>query len=433
MRSLVFGCICCSLIYCGAEAQTPASPNRQTDSLDAIQNRIVWIKLLTSGHVHVKRSANRFWQVGALLPNLVQFNTVEGWSLSQSINFNQGLPRRQFLSTGASIRYGFSAERLYAKGQAAYTFDQNRNFTVMLAGGRFTQQFNDQSPIGLGNNTFTSLLRGQNFLKIFERQFAEVRLQRDLGQGFTPSLRVGYEARLPLQNTNLYSLRRQSRRRYTSNNPQAPSDAAPAFEPHRALWYELQLKLHPDRLTGHESLPDVGTRWPVIWLSYQRGVPTTWQSQIDYERLSLRLAQRFLTGHTQEGEFRYELAIGGFRRANRLYFIDFNHFAGNQSGFSSNRIDAFAMLPYYGYSNASWYLRVHVEQRTGGRYLAKIPVLKRWGWQEILAGRLLYTPERKLYAEANVGIENILRVYRLDLVLNYTDRLGVAWRLGVAL
>lgn len=418
--------------YARAQPSSPAPTD--SDSLDAAQNRIVWHRWLTGSYVHVRRSAERFWQVGPLLPNLLQYNTVEGWVLGQSFDFNQAIKHQQFVNTGAALRYGLGGRRFYGKFHTAYTFDRRRHFTLRLEAGRWIQQFNDQNPIGLANNTFTSLVAGRNFMKLYERNFGELRLQRDFWRGLTPSVSIGYEGRNALQNTTLYSFRALSKRRYTSNNPQAPLNDAPAFESHRALWYETQLKLHPELLLGLEALPDMGGRWPVVWLSYRRGVPNQWQSSLNYHRISLRLSQRFVTGPNKQGELRYELASAKFLSTNRLYFMDFNHFAGNQSGFSSNRIDAFAMLNYYSYSNASWYLRAHVEQRMGGQWLGKIPALGRLAWQEVLGGRLLYTPELRLYAEANIGIENILRVYRLDFVFNYTQgQLGAAWRLGVAL
>lgn len=406
--------------------------NRRIDSLDQENNRLTVGKLLFGGYTHTNRRVNRYWNIGGLLPNLFQFNTVEGFVLSETFDFNKGYANGRFLSTGGATRYGFSGRKLYTRAYFAYTFNRSQERTIKVEIGRYISQFNALSPISLPNNTATTLLGGQNFAKFFERNFGTISFQQNIGQGLLSTLSIGYEQRNSLQNTTAYSFRRLAKVRYTSNNPLNATNDNPAFEAHRAMFLDLRLRFNFDRMVGNESLPEIGTQWPVLMLYYRKGIPNWGRSRVDFDRIILRLTQRFLG--QKNNETRYDISVGKFMNTNRLYFMDFNHFAGNQSAFSSNRIDAFFMMSYYGHSNDTWFVQTHVEHHMGGSILGKVPIFQKLGWHELIGARFLYTPELKDYTEINLGLENIFKIYRFDFILNYyNNRFGTSLRFGVAL
>ena len=120
---------------------------------------------------------------------------------------------------------------------------------------------------------------------------------------------------------------------------------------------------------------------------------------------------------------------------NKVYFPDYWHFFGNETRALRTQLDAFALLPYYAYSTDAWFAQGFFERHFQGRFFGRLPLLRALGWHELVAVRALVTPERGLYSEQTLGVENVFRLYRFDLIAGFGSPSGsrLALRYGVAL
>jgi hypothetical protein len=107
--------------------------------------------------------------------------------------------------------------------------------------------------------------------------------------------------------------------------------------------------------------------------------------------------------------------------------------------------NAYNMMNYYEFASDQ-YLSFNVEHHFEGYFLKKIPLIRKLKWREIAGYKTLYgsvNPQNEQtllfpstlgalnhgpYSEADVGIENILKVIRIDALwrLTYLDRPNIA-------
>ena len=96
---------------------------------------------------------------------------------------------------------------------------------MSISGGVTTAQFNGRNPISKMDNLVRSLLRRENYLKIFEKEFAKVQYTEEIKNGIYFSTSLEFANRKPLYNTTNYSYASQNANDpYTSNNPLDPTN-----------------------------------------------------------------------------------------------------------------------------------------------------------------------------------------------------------------
>ena len=110
---------------------------------------------------------------------------------------------------------------------------------------------------------------------------------------------------------------------------------------------------------------------------------------------------------------------------------------GNQSYFTIE--NTYSLLDYYEFVTDT-YASLHIEHNFNGRFLSRIPLLRKLNLREIVgvkavwgeisdknlalnASNINYVAPNKPYYEYNVGIGNIFKVFRIDFSWrgNYTD------------
>ena len=125
-----------------------------------------------------------------------------------------------------------------------------------------------------------------------------------------------------------------------------------------------------------------------------------------------------------------------------VYVQDYKHFYNNISTIAAEYVKSFENLPHYRFSNSgSFYSEIHLEHHANGLLTNKIPLLKKWNWRLVEGGNALYISKDQKYAEVFVGLENIFKLFRVDVVAGfqpgfkptYVYRIGFGGLLGDAL
>jgi hypothetical protein len=390
------------------------------DSVDQKNNRFKALDLLF-GYNYQRSYRKEYLSFGSPLTT-IQFNTVQGWNAALNVTYRRFFDdySMRWFSVNPRINYGFSDRQLRASVGLVYNFNRTHFTRLQIEGGRATTQYNSVNPISPTLNTQITLWYRDNFMKIYEREFVSLGLSHEIINGLYFTGSVEYARRKALVNTAGYSLRLRDRKVFSSNNPLAPDNFDPAFEPHEALLLRLALRIRLDQkysqYPGRKYLE--GSKWPDFWIVYRKGVAAL-GSDVNYDMLAVQLRDYYIPMGVW-GRSVFRLEAGKFFNKARMQFMDFEHFNGNQanSGNPARYNNSFFKLPYYDYSTDKAFLEMHIQHYFEGFILDKIPAVRKLGWMMVVGLKYLKTPTQPDYTELSFGIDNIgigpLRLFRLD-------------------
>ncbi len=354
----------------------------------------------------------------------IQFNTVEGLTPNLLHSF-QVSPKKGKTNyyIDLNTRYGFSNEHFNSFLLLGFKPKQNYlNRYFEVAGGKRVKQFNPEDPIDPFMNTSYTLFKRKNYMKIYENWFGELRYQNSFENGLKWNIMATYEDRLPLENTTSYSFYKKDRI-YLPNHPFELENIP--FEKHQALVTTLQLRWQPGQ--KFMQLPTekiaIGSDYPTLELQYSKGIHGLLNSDVDFDKWKFSVSDNL--NLKLKGEFRYRIAAGGFLNSRRVEIPDFTHFNGNQVFAAQKYLNSFQLAPYYRYSNTEKiYGELHVEHHFNGLLTNKIPLFNKLKWNLVAGTNTFFVNRDNYYVEAFAGLENILKIFRVDFVAGYQAQPG---------
>lgn len=407
--------------------QTVRESKPYLDSIDAKNNKFKISKTLF-GYSH--RNSFEDWSVGYSSPlSDFQFNTVQGYNSKLSFYYRNNIDKfRRFFSANASFQYGISDERLRGTASFTYKFNNITKPFLTVSGGIETQQFNESQPISPLVNSISSLFFENNFMKIYDKSFAQVGYTQELTNGINIYSTVAYERRKALINTTDQVIFNDKNDVYTSNDPRNPiAYGIPAFDTHNLLKFNLNARINFDQeyLSYPDSKINIPNRkYPTLYLGYEKGLAAS-ERQYNFDQLKARVTQSFNIGN--KGDFKYNLKAGTFFNADDIAFMDYYHPNGNQThlGTSSTYLNMFNNLPYYALSTNTSYLEMHAEHDFKGFLLSRVPLLNKLNYNLVIGAHAFATENQKPYQEYSIGIDNIgfkkFRFLRVDYVRSYQN------------
>ena len=201
---------------------------------------------------------------------------------------------------------------------------------------------------------------------------------------------------------------------------------------------DFSIKYTPNRKTIGYGVErnEVSDTYSTLFLNYSKGIKGLLNSDFDYQKVQLF--------------YRQPILIGGFGRMFTTFEVGktfgevplglLNVVPGNQSYFTIE--NTYALLDYYEFVTDT-YASLHIEHSFNGRFLSRIPFLRKLNLREIVGVKALwgeisdknialsastinYLAPTKGYYEYSVGIGNIFKVFRLDFSWrgNYKDLPG---------
>ena len=408
------------------------------DSVNHERNKVTFGKIALTGYNYRNHFKNRNWGFNSII-SMVDFNTVEGWSLNFEPHFSRradslSMPWYQKWYGDAKFRYSVNNNQFYAYVNGTYNIDYIHYQRIKFSAGQMTEQYNQTAMSPLVNSMY-SLFYLENYAKFYEKTFIKMSYGLFLNTYFDFNVGFEYQYRRALTNTTDFSFVEMDEKAYTSNNPQMPYDDALAFETNNALAFNAELKFFFKR--KYASYPDLRQYYPsdkpVITLRYKKGVPGL-GSIVNYDYAEIEVADKIDLNNM--GTSQYKILFGGFLNTDSMYFMDYKHFNGNQTIFlRSQGLSAFNSLEYYDYSTNKAFFEVHYEHHFNGGFINKIPLLRKLKAQSLFGVNFLYTEDKKDFTELFIGFENIFNVFRIDFVGRYRqeDKFSPQFRIGMDL
>ena len=388
------------------------------DSLDKIQNKINPIALVFNGQTIINRNEKVNYTYDPLLKS-VNYNTVEGLALQLSGTVQKELSGRNQLSLTPVLRYGVTNKKFNAFLRANYRFGKKYVNTITTSFGSRVYQFNNANPIPQIMNTFATILNGNNYMKLYQANFFQVTYRKGLGNGFDFNGFMNYQNRTPLVNTDTSYAWGNSGvfNKFTPNYPTEITNQP--MQPNKAFLVGFRISFRPG--TKYIELPDrvvnSFSRTPTFGFQYTKGIKNVLGSNSDFDkwRFSVIGDINFKLG----GEFKYRVETGGFINTQFVEIPDYNHFIGNLTGKSTPYVESFQVAPFYALSNKEKiFLQLNGEYKLNGLLTNKIPIIRKFNLRVVTGANMIWL-KNKDYYEVFVGVDNILKLFRVDYIWGF--------------
>ncbi len=366
------------------------------------------------------------------------FNTVEG------VNVNAvGTLKYEFDSLKKSLRfmpvlrYGFSSEDFYAFGRLSYHSKKDRKITeIKVDGGKFVDQYSNKQPIHPHINTFSTLLFRRNYMKLYEKRFLSLEAMHKPSDWWTFEAGVEFAQRNTLFNQNEYSVfYGDKKREFTPNQPFNYELSDTGFPMHEALLLNLNIAYWPIKKYSVYN----GRKFPLYFKSpklifnYRKGVKSVLGSDVDFDHIELGVDHQFSFGVS--GKLQFELRGGAFPNSKNMTFVDYQHFDGNRTIFSSLKpAGAFRLLDYYAFSTKSSYFAAHTHYQFRKFLFTQLPELRFSGLRENIFLNYLKHENSPHYWEVGYSLDQVFRVLRIEVAASFMDTnyQEIGLRIGVA-
>ena len=225
------------------------------------------------------------------------FNTVEGFNLIYRMSYykrwvkrdstnKEARPQTSRLEISPIIRYSFGRDLLTGKLRTDLRFKNNR---ITLEGGRYVEQYNSNEPIHPIVNSFISLLFGDNWMKIYERNFVQLNYMHRFNDKYVLRSEWLWARRSELFNQTDYTLFRTNRGDYTANAPVNLETPDTGFDPNRAFVGSASLEARPwqkYRIRNGTRMRVQGST-PTLTLNYRKAIPGVGQSEAKFDHLEM--------------------------------------------------------------------------------------------------------------------------------------------------
>lgn len=388
------------------------------DSVDRRKNKLTVGGILLFGQTFSRQRKKSSFSYRPLI-EVANFNTVEGFNLNLNPTYTRKFSETRAISLTPTVRYGFTNRHFNADASGSYSFGRLGTNALSLAGGKKVFQINNENPIQPIVNTYNTLFWGDNFLKIYEAWFGKIEYIRGVGEGVTIKAAIDYQDRIPLENTdNTFWGKSKNLSRRTPNYP--IELVTQNFLRHQAFVTSFTFSYRPG--TKYVELPErrinLGSKYPLFTVSYAKGIKNVAGSDVDYDRwkFSIKDELNFKLG----GMFDYNISAGGFLNNRSLELPDYQHFNGNQTLIATEYLNSYQLASYYARSTtAKLYGTLHIEHHFNGFLTNKIPLVKKLNVHLIMGANSFLVNSDNYYYEVFAGIENVLKILRVDYVRGY--------------
>ncbi|GAA4319600.1 DUF5686 and carboxypeptidase regulatory-like domain-containing protein [Pontixanthobacter gangjinensis] len=404
--------------------QEVRSTKKYKDSVDAKRNKFGFTDVLF-GYSYTNSWKHRSFSISPPISG-IGFNTVQGWNTDVTISYRQrtGENQRNYWRLFSDIDYGLSEDRFRFSGGFEKKFNNFDKAFLRITGGTAAKQINDREPIAPLLNSITTIFFERNYMKLYEKSFANIGYGVDVFPGIRLVGEFGWENRQALTNHTDHVIIDWEDREYTSNNPLEPQNfGSLPFAEHSLFKTEFSADItfgqkymsYPDgRYNVYES------KFPKLKLAWEKGFGGS-ESQYNFDQFKGQVKQDLGLGN--KGQLSYLVNAGLFLNSNNTSLVDYQHFDGNQTriGFGSY-VGKFNLMPYYQFSTNKNYAEFHAEHDFQGWALGKLPLINKLNFNLILGAHRLVTEDRGPYSEYSIGLDNLgfgkYRFLRLDYVVS---------------
>lgn len=346
--------------------------------------------------------------------SLVSFNPVERFRIGLALRTSNKFSRR--LELGGRLAYGFYDQRFKYGAQIRYNITPKKRGMLSLYYNYDLEQLG-QSPTASGvTTTFGSVFNNGPQDKLTFTEKVGFNLEKDLWRDIIVT--GGAEWR---EHTAL------SRAKFLRPNIQVGIDDTLKKIQTTEFLFRFRWAKNEEFIAGAFDRRSVRSKYPVIAIQGIFGVKDLFGADYNYQKVDLFISHTVKVGLM--GRLQYMVNFGRVFGKAAYPFLKVHE--GNQSYWLQN--NAFNKLNFFEFVSDR-YVTVFLEHHLEGLFFNRIPLLKKAKLRTVFSFKATYgyrsnthNNEMRIpsfikdfgdtpYAEAGIGIENILKVIRVDLI-----------------
>lgn len=363
--------------------------------------------------------------------SFLSFNSIEGTRIRfggrTTPDFNKSLYFESY------VAYGFHDKQYKYNFITSYSLSGKSVYKFPVKSIRISYQYDTQIPgqqllASASDNLFYSFKRGVNNKMFYNRTFGlehinefENHFSYDVGYSFTRQIPAG----------NLY---------FTKENILPLVSEVPFLQISEAY---LKLRYAPKEefYQGKEYRDRIPSKYPVIQLGYTIGTKLL-GNDYNYQRLGMGIGRRFyisIVGYT-------DVSMEAGKIFGKVPFpLLFIHNANQSYAYEASSFNMMNFMEFV----SDKYISLVIDHSFNGFFFNKVPLLKKLKLREVMTFKALYgglsnlnnpdlqpdllkfptdnngipltyTLGRKPYIEASVGVSNIFKLFRVDLIKRFT-------------
>ena len=346
--------------------------------------------------------------------SLISFNPVENLRLGLAIRTSNNFSRR--IEFGGKMAYGFKDDKVKYGASIRFNISPKKRGMLTTYYNYDIQQIGASPSAASMGSTFGTLFRTGPLDKLTFVKKAGISLEKDINKDFILYGAFEWKDYLALGNANYIQLNPINNINDTLRNITTSEFTA------RIRWTKDE-----EFISGAFDRTTLRSKYPIFSLQGIFGVKGLLGGQYNYQKIEFQMEHSRQIGIL--GRIRYGANAGYVFGAAAYPFLKVHE--GNQSYWLLT--SAFNMLNYFEFISDK-YVGGFVENHWEGLFFDRIPLIKKLKLRLVTSGRITYGAissrnisemelpiDTKLfgsipYAEAAIGIENILKVGRIDLV-----------------
>ncbi|MCG3165937.1 MAG: hypothetical protein POELPBGB_01712 [Bacteroidia bacterium] len=347
--------------------------------------------------------------------SLVSFNRVEGWRFGIGFKTNNKFSKK--LKLNGHIAYGLRDQKWkYGGGFRVFVSKRPRQI--------FSAQYEyDIEQLGLSADAYSE----DNIIASFYRRrpFYKLSYVQDVRANYEIEWFHGFSNRISFVHRELQS----------ATGKVVYNFASDVYPDHRIVSSEVRLytrfAYQEKFIEGELNRLSLGTKYPKIAFEYAYGIKGMWNGQFNYHRVLFTIEDWVQTNPI--GWFEYFVQAGK-TWGNLPYPLLAIHTGNETYSYDDYSFNMMNLIEFV----SDEYVAVFATHHFNGYFLSKIPLMRRLKWRELVsakavAGRISQANENMMlfptdlyalngvYAEAGIGVENIFKILRVDVLWRLTQ------------
>jgi hypothetical protein len=373
------------------------------DSVDAVFNKITFLKVLWFGIENRNRHKKQQWYFSSLA-DLWEPVAAGGMRIGPGFQYFKKWENEQWIDVDGDYSLGFNNLDSRGRLRIYHLYNPKKFATWSVWGSK------EVDLINAWNSWLGTLSRSNWYLN----NKMGVWHSFEVVNGLFLSTSARLEHRYSFDSTYRFNT-------YFDQWLQQEDPDPIQFDPYNAFRINVSLEYTPFQkyMTEPHRKVILGSRWPTFTVYYEKGISGIFNSVLDFDYLSFTMEQDFQIGTM--GRSYYIARTGKFVNQDSVLYIDRKFFRESDSDpifryLLSQPLYSFQNLDS-SYETQDFYFELHYIHHFNGAIVNKIPFMKKTGLQALLGGGTLYLPEHNnyFYMEAFTGIERTFKFLRRRL------------------
>lgn len=323
------------------------------------------------------------------------------------------------LSVAYDINFGLENEDVKGRLRLAYTYYPQKFARLYIGGG-------DAYDLITVNQSLEAILSPRNIIR---DRYLSVGHSIELLNGFFVDGSLRYSIKNSIEDLMLPEWSEQLFG--TLNSPVS-------FEQYQGLIFNLDLVYkHKQRyiLRGRKKVI-LGTKWPTVKLTYNKGIRNIFGSELDYDQVEFTIYHRPLP--TKLGSTNWQVQAGSFLRQNSLRFVEQKYVRGSDQFIFSSPLVNLQLLEQTLITRKP-YFQGGILHHFDGFFLDKVPLINRLQMELLAGAAVLSIPGEDLsHIEGYAGIGRRFKAFGETFQVafygmtgyNNIDSFDYSWKIG---